>query len=334
MKLLRLSGLISAVVLTALLVVSPVLAVIALPDSTPTVSTMKFYRNVLETSDRLLIVHFNIPYAVTPAVAASSTFVWQIVDNASVVKGSTSGYSYVDSGYGNQAISMYFPAADNLTWDPVASYTLRLQGTPAQFAAPLPTYNYTVNSAYYSSLTVSADVKTEIAADIINISNSLDAAWALTDSLLYEDDAGTVLSAFGQAYWRGNIPAIQSMAPLLFPLAIRNIDVADRTFTDNYSVALGDQYAGTWVATARAAGTALFGTTFNLVDLIIVLASVVALVIANIYLTNDAWNGMIDAGLLLIIFTRLGMFEMGYLMIVGALAVMYIGAGLVQKIPR
>ena len=143
-----------------------------------------------------------------------------------------------------------------------------------------------------------------------------------------------MLSTFGQAYWRGNIPAIQSMAPLLFPLAIQNVNVDDPVYTDNYSTALANQYTGTWVETARAAGIALFGTTFNLLDLIIVLLSFVAIVVANIYLTNDAWNGMIDGCLLLLIFTRLSMFEMGYLMLVAAAAILYMGAGLVKKIPR
>jgi hypothetical protein len=198
----------------------------------------------------------------------------------------------------------------------------------------LPTYDYPITSASYSALTATADVKAELAADIITISEDLDAAWGLTDSLLFEDDAGTVLSAFGQAYWRGNVPGIQSMAPTLFPLAIQNIDNANRTFTDNYSTALANQYTGTWVETARAAGTALFGTTFNLLDLIIVLAAFIAIVVANIYLTNDAWNGMIDGCLLLLIFTRLSMFEMGYLMLVAAAAILYMAAGIIQKIPR
>lgn len=332
MKLSRLSSLIAAVAVATLLIVAPVMA-IALPDSPPTVSDINVYRNVLETGDRLLVAYFNIPYAVTPADPASKTFVWQLVDNVTVL-GSASGYSYVDSGYGYQAMSMYFAAADNWTWDPATPYTLRLQGTPSFFAGTIPVYNYTVSSASYSTLTATADVKLALALDVILICEDLDAAWGLTDSLLYEDDAGTVLSSFGQAYWRGTIPAIQSMAPTLFPLAIRTIPNEDRTFTDNYSTALAGQYAGTWVATARAAGTALFGTTFNLLDLIIVLASVIALVVANIYLTNDAWNGLVDAALLLLIFTRLSMFEMGYLMLIGAVAIMYIGMGIIQKIPR
>lgn len=337
MKLLRLSGLVAAILLVALMIAAPVLAIIAPPDSPPTVITKKFYRNVLETGDRLLIVRFNNPYAVTPASPASETFVWQLIDTslgADNITGSVSGYSYIDSGYGYQALGLYFDADIALAWNPATNYTLRLQGTPAQFASPLPAYDYTVNSSDYSTFTDTADVKAEIASDIIIICEALDTAWGLTDSLLYEDDAGTVLSTFGQAYWRGNVPGIQSMAPLLFPLAIQNIDVGDPVYTDNYSTALAGQYAGTWAETARAAGTALFGTTFNLLDLIIVLASFVALVIANVYLTNDAWNGVIDGALVLLIFTRLSMFEMGYLMLVGAFAIFYLGAGLVKKIPR
>ncbi len=325
MKHTRLFSLISAIMLLSLVIASPVLAVIAAPDSAPTVQSMKFYRNLLETNDRLLVVSFNIPYALTPAVAASQTFVWQLIQGTDNVSGSVSGYSYVDSGYGYQSLAIYFDADVALAWDPVTAHTLRLQGTPAQFAAPLPQYSYTVTSASYSSLTTSADVKTELALDIIQICEDLDAAWGLTDSLLYEDDAGTVFSTFGQAYFRGNIPGIQSMAPSLFPLAIQNIENDDRAWSDNYSAALATQYSGTWVDTARAAQQALFGVDFNIVDLIIVFLAGIALIVANVFLTNDHWNGWIDAAFILVVFTRVGMYEMGYLILGFALCIIYIG---------
>lgn len=333
MKHFKVIGLISLLmIIMGFTLAYPVMAIIAPPDSPPTIQAMKFYRNILETGDRLLLVEFTNPYAATPAEPASKTFVWQLIDvsgGSDNITGSASGYSYVDSGYGEQAIALYFDADVGLTWNPATAYILRLQGTPAQFAAPLPEYNYPVSSTAYSSLTATADVKAELALDIIVICEDLDAAWGLTDSLLYEDDAGTVLSAFGQAYWRGNVPGIQSMAPALFPLAIENIDkpaVRFTSATDNYSISLTNQYNGTWIQTAREAQKAFFGVDFNLLDLIIVFGAAIGVIIGNILLTNDHWNGIIDACFLLVVFTRMGMYEMGYMGLVAAIGIIYMAA--------
>jgi len=49
------------------------------------------------------------------------------------------------------------------------------------------------------------------------------------------------------------------------------------------------------------------------------------LLIGNIMLTGDHWNGMVDVALLGVIGARLGMFDLGFLILVAAICWIYIG---------
>lgn len=297
----------------------------ALPDSTPAVESMKVYRNLLETGDRLVVAYFQLPYASIPTDPATETFVWEFIgQDGSTVLGSTVGYDYVDSGYGYQVISMYFPAADAIEWNPATSYTVRLRGNPIAFTTP-PVYDFTLQPGHYTSLSTSADVKAELAADVLIIAEDLDRKWGLSVSLISEEETGQVLSTFGQSYFRGTIYSVQSLAPALFPLAIRNIDVVKRTWTDAYATALHNQYQGTYIDTARAAGGVLFGVDYDLASLIILLAMVAGVMIGNVMITNSHWNGLMDVAFVLVVSARIDLIGLGYVILLAALAVIYMG---------
>lgn len=311
-----------------LLLVSPTLnvfAATALPDSTPTVITKKCYRNILETADFLIVWECNIPYAVTPSDPVTDTFIWELIDSdGTTVLGSTVGWPYQDDGYNYQCVSMYFDAAAAIAWDPTPGYTLRLKGNPIAFTTP-PEYNYTVDSGDYSASVLTSDVQAELALDVILIAQDLDIQWGLATSLIFDDETGQTLSAFGQAYFRGAIYGIQALAPALFPLAVTTIDLADRTWADTYVATLESQYTGTWVATAKAAGAALFGTTDDLLSIIILLVLVAGVFVGNIMLTSDHWNGALDVAFVLIITAKLSFYGLGYLGLIAALSIIYLG---------
>lgn len=318
-------------IVTSLFCVVPVLAADP-PDSDPTIESIKVYRNLIETGDRLFIIYTNTPYASIPDTTFSNTFIWQLIDtDGSTVLGSTVGYSYVNSGYGYQVYSMYFAAAESLTWNPVTNYTLRLIGNPTEFDDP-PIYNYPVSSSYYTSLSVQADVRAELAADILTIADELDVIWGFSTSLITDDDIGRILSTFGQAYFRGCIYSLQAMAPDLFPLAVQNITNVDREWTTTYETDLEEQYTGTWIESAKAAGAALFGTDYDLLSIIILFALVIGVIFADIYLTNDHWNGLMDAAVVMVICAKLGLYALGYLALVEALCIIWIGIKLWQWI--
>lgn len=303
------------------------------PDSDPTIESFNVYRNLRETGDWLLVIYANIPYATIPDTPVTSTFIWRMIDVDGITElGDTVGYAYNEDGYGYNVYSMYWSAAEvtalGMVWN--TAYTVRLSGNPAVFDDP-PIYNYTLAIGDYSSLTVTADVQDELADRLLVIAGELDIHWGNVGafsylSLLTEAEVGTVLSAYGESFYRGAIYGVQSLAPGMFSVIIRNLDVTDRSWTDNYTTNLTNQWDGTWGGTAKAAGAALFGTSYDLLSIIMVLVISVLLLVGNLYLTGDHWNGLIDVGVFAIIGARLGMYNLGFLLLMAALCWIYISA--------
>jgi len=323
------------VVLTALaisvmvLAIMPTMAVFAAdpPDSTPSIITKKCYHNILEPGDFLIVWESLIPYATTPpGEPVTEVFIWEFIDtDGETVLGSWKGWAYIDDGYNYQCGSMYFGfGADTPDWDPTPTNTLRLRGNPLAFVTP-PVYDYPINSVDYSTEVIPSEVQNELAIDILLISADLDAQWGLTTSLINDDETGQTLSIFGQAYFRGAIYGLQALAPNLFPLAVAPIDLADRAWTDAYITILENQYAGTWVETAKEGGTVLFGTDFDLVSTIPLLGCVVGLFLGNTMITNNTWNAAIDVALVLVVTAKLGFYGLGFLGLIEALRRIYFG---------
>jgi len=306
------------------------------PDSTPTVVQFDVYRNLRETGDRLLLIYANIPYGTIPDTLVDETFIWSMLDTDNVTElGSTTGCAYnvgthQDDGFGYNVYSMYWDSA-NVTalftpGDWGTPYRVKLAGNPAVFDTP-PEYNYTISAGDYSTETVSADVQAELADRVLAIATDLDIKWGLsaTYSLLVEEEAGPTLSTYGQAFFRCAIYGLQALAPGAFPVEIRLIDIDHRDWDPEYSVNATGQWEGTWIDTAQAAGKALFGTTYDLLSIIMLLVMGVLLVIGNLMLTGDHWNGLVDVAILMVIGARLGMYDLAFLILVAAMCWMYIG---------
>lgn len=305
------------------------------PDSTPTIEQFNVYRNMRESGDLLVLVYANIPYSDIPDTPVTETFIWSLIATDNVTElGSTVGYAYNISthqadGYGYNVFSMYFDA-DNVTalgiiWG--TSYTIRLSGNPAVFDTP-PIYNYTISASAYSDLTTQADVQDELGLRILTIAKDLNSKWGLsaTYSLVTELEAGTALSVYGEAFFRGAIFGIQSLAPGIFSVVIRTISVPERTWDPEYSENVTRQWEGTWIETAQEGGKALFGTTYDLLSIIMLLVMSGGLLIGNIMLTGDHWNGLIDVTAFGIIGARLGMYDLAFLILIAALCWIYISA--------
>lgn len=318
-----------------LLPTTPVYADTPDPDSTPTIEQFNLYRNMRETGDMLLLIYANIPYAAIPDTPVTQTFIWSLLDTDNVTElGSTVGYAYnistyTDDGFGYNVFSMYWNAANvtalGITWG--TTYTVRLSGNPAVFDTP-PIYNYTINAGAYSALTAQADVQDELGLRILTIAADLDIRWGLstTYSLLTELEVGRALSIYGEAFFRGAIYGVQSLAPGIFAAVIRTIDVPARTWDPEYSENVTGQYAGTWVDTAKAAGEVLFGTTYDLLSIIILLVLSAGLLIGNLQLTGDSWNALVDVSVFGVIGARLGLYDLAFLILIAAMCWIYISA--------
>lgn len=301
---------------------------IDLPDSTPEVESINCYRNLLETGDFLIVVYENTPYTTTPDIDYGDAFIWRLFDTDGTTElAQATGYDYNEAGYGYNLISFYFSASEAPTWG--QQYYLRLSGTPSAFPSP-PEYNYQIETTDYSSFTESADVEAELTAHILNLAQDLDNKWGLEDaySLLLEIETGTVLSIYGEAFFRGAIYGCQALAPQVFRLVINEVDTDPRAWTDEYSENLSTQYAGTWVEGTIDAGGDLFGVDYNLLGIIIMLLFCVGVIIANIAIGGDQWGGFIDAAVVLVIAARIGFYGLGELALVAAICWLYISARL------
>ena len=236
------------------------------------------------------------------------------------------GYDYFDGGYGYNVISFYFSQADAPAWG--QNYILTLSGSLTAFVTP-PKYNFQITSSDYSSASAST-VKDEIAANILLLASDLTNKWGLTsdESLLLEIETGTVLSIYGEAFFRGAIYGIQALAPSLFRLEISNIGaLIDRTWGTEYTSNLITQYSGSYIQPAMEAGNSFLGVDYNLFGILGTLAICALIIFANWYLAGgNLWRCFIEATPPLIISTRLGMWGMGELGLIAAIGWLYISS--------
>ncbi len=321
-----------AVGLSALLPAGPVYADTPDPDTAPSVLSFNVYRHLLEDDDYLLIIYANIPYATPPDTPVNETFIWRMIDTDDVTElGSTVGFAYNDNGFGNNVYSMYWSAANvtdlGIVWG--TEYTVTLSGNPAVFDTP-PKYNYTIDSTDYTTFSSSADIKLDMGTRVITIALDLNIKWALTATLnlTQESEIGTILSIYGEAFFRGAIFGLQGMVPQIFRYVVTDMEVTAREWDTDYVTSLEDQWSGTWVGTAKEAGALLFGTGYDLLSLMFVAGMSLGVIIGNLMTSGDTWAGIIDASFVLLLSTKLAFFGLGYLGLIAAMCMIYIAARL------
>jgi len=320
--------------LVSLSMAAPCLAQ-ANPDTPPTITSVKAYRNLLVAGDELIIIHAVIPYAAIPTIPCNQAFVWTLIAGDGVtILGSTTGYpynvgAYAGNGYNHAIWSFYL--ASGLTWG--ALYGLKLSGLPTTFTTP-PVYNFSLNYSDYSLMTTSDENKAELASDILTLAGNLDLAWGLsTDYSLIESTEGkTALSAYGATYFRGVITGVQNMAPDAFSQTLVNINIVARTWTTSYSANLTTQWIGTWVETAIEGNKALFHTSYDLFAIVMVLLMCGAAMFATISISQNPYEGLLDAAFVAVIAARLGLYGLGYLALICFICVIILGAKLRERI--
>ena len=326
MKLLRV--LLALMVISAILLMAmPVYADEPDPDSTPSVEEFNVYRNVLVPGDFLLLIEANIPYSVAtmPDYPVNYTYMWRLFDTDNVTElGTTLGYAYNDDGYNWNVWSIYFDSDHDPAW--LQNYPVRLSQNPAHFDTPQD-WNFKLGASDYNPLTDTADVKAAIAARILSIATSFNIKWGLLSGyyLTTEIETGTVLSIYGESFFRGAIYGVQGMAPRVFSYIFTEMDIEDRTWSENYTGNLTGQWAGYWVQDAKDAGQALFGTSYDLLSLIMAVGMCIGAAIAGVMVGGEGWGGMLDASVVGVMAARLGMFGLGYWGLLCAVCIIYIG---------
>lgn len=196
---------------------SPVLAI----DYTPSaieINSVDVYDNAIETGDMMFFTDYTLTYTVTPTEPISDTFFVKLYDSLGVEIVAVTPYAFFENGYNRGIVVMYFTAAEvtslGLVWeDP---YEMRIMGNPSASwtgTPPIPV------SSTYTTFTwrLTHPVSTQrgvIAQRIQSFAQTLTAAWADTNYVLYTIQSGSIyLTSVGQAYFSIVVPYLTTIAP-------------------------------------------------------------------------------------------------------------------------
>ena len=222
---------------------------IAAPDTLDQKSA-RTYGSVGEAGDILLLVHYEIDYAVLPADPANETFLnmYNDVSLGYGIKAATP-YVYVNSGYGEGAISIYLDATEaaGITWGDAD--TSKLLGNPSSFSAP-PVDTQTIEWRAQTGAGAT------LASDIAALASSLEgtAAWSGVDLV-----DGELLTSAGQEYFEAVIPNLGAYAPTLYSGGLSNPDFVEREFDMSYRDELDNFWSGSALANSWDSASAFTG---------------------------------------------------------------------------
>jgi len=283
---------------------APVMA-IDIPDSV-TINTIHVYNSVIETGDSVFVFHGKTNYdsdnGTYPDVPASSTMIFRFVADNGTVMSSTVPYVYSPfetNGYGNFVSSFYFDADSAPTWG--AAHKIEIIGLATHFT-PVQEYNKTVQLSDYATSNSTTINRELMAIDILNLCDKFQIFYPDV-SLKSITDVGTVLSIYGEAYFKSVIPGLLNMCPQLFAVQVTIPEVMPVTA---YDMSLGDTYSARMVGSDLIRGAtrlgAFIGVNAYFVWGLVMLGACIALMI---FTTKRNWG--IEPGIGLSLLLVIGM---------------------------
>lgn len=213
----RLFTVVGGILAIGLLLASPVLAYLDPPTSATSIQSVVVARNLVDEGDVGVFFHFRVPYDTYPTDAsATDSIVFRLYDTDEVTLLATNVpyvfASFETNGYGDGMSMFYFTDNSSITWDD--SYRINIVGLPLYFDPSL-TSLYTLTSADFVDAVTQADNRAELFTYIIGICNTFKTIYPEV-VLKSSTDSGTVLSEYGESYFRSAVLGIQSMCPQLF----------------------------------------------------------------------------------------------------------------------
>lgn len=180
------------------------------------VKDVNVFRNLAETGDMLVVFHYKVAYGAYPTTPASDSIIFRLyaVDGTTLLNQSRpyNFSSFATNGYGDGVASFYFTAADAPTWG--LGYFLDILVTPAYYS-PSTSITYELTASDYSAAVTQTDARYDLYNYVIGLCDDLKDIYP-TVSLKAVTDSGTVLSVYGEPYFRAVIPGLQSLSPQLF----------------------------------------------------------------------------------------------------------------------
>ena len=225
----------------------------AIDDPTSiTIERVLAYQGVLEASDLLVVVKYDIQYASLPSEDIGDTYIGRFRRGTSELA-SVEPVSFNDRGWGVGAFSFYW-TADQVTSDSIEfsdtnseGYTITLQGQPGQFPGQAPSSTTTTITWQSTS-----NPLRDLFDDVVTLATELeqDARWITNSYDLIAPSFGQQrLTANGESYFTSAIPNLHSMIPLIFEAGTSVPSVIEREHQRSYDDTLDSFWAGTWVLT-------------------------------------------------------------------------------------
>jgi hypothetical protein len=204
---------------------SPRVHAIALPDTGPFILSVNAYTNYLELGDTLIGIFYNDPYTVLPTETITESMIARFVDNTTELA-RAAPYAYVSKGYGLGMVWMYLDAASSPSWG--GNYTIEFTGNPTlSWPGGLPP-NVSTTAITWRTTAIMDATKILIRAHVLSWAATLGNSWSL--ALVSNPATGTVLSAYGEAYFVNVIPQVRTTVPTLFS---QSVQVATHTDTSS-----------------------------------------------------------------------------------------------------
>jgi hypothetical protein len=271
------------------------------------------WRNVIETGDFFLTARYNVVQNASTTIDISDAYLFRLMDTTNTAElGVVEAYPYQNDGYGQGVVSFYFPAASAPAWG--GSYWLRIEGKFTAFTSP-PVYNYNIPATTYSSYITASTIKSDIAVKILDMARTIGNSWTPTRALTEESESGTVLSIYGESYFRPAIPGLQAMCPNLFLLQITDVDTSATTWSNNESTEKAGLVQNTTMGSGVSGVATLFNMSFSATAAIpIIVVCVVLFIIGAVQ--ENMLSGLVNSSVVLAGASLFGWFPMGVLMLI------------------
>ena len=300
----------------------------ALGISNPTSITIvdvRAYDSVLEADDLLVVVEYNLPYAVIPDEIISDAYLGRFLNGTTELT-SVEPYAFNDKGYGRGIFSFSWSPAQKATAsiefdNPDAEpYLVSLQGKPGVFPGTAPSITSPTIDWQDSSNTTNL-----LYAQVSDLAYKFENDPGWNDETDFDDlieSPGGVLQltsagrGSGEEYFSNAIRELQSMIPAIFSSGTSAPDFSESPINQSYENDLNTFWDGNWIGThfdtlattydaPRGVITALIATLF---------IGLIAFFSANLLGQNAeaAGFGMMTMAVTLPMFTAINMVPLNF----------------------
>jgi hypothetical protein len=240
------------VALTAMLPFSTTAYAIDLPDALEIKSAAAF-RDLIETGDTFIVFHGKVNYdsdnGTYPTTPASLSIMLRFYADNGTQLASAAPYVYSpfeNAGYGDFVSGFYLTANESPTWG--AGNYINIAGKPAYFTPVPAPVDYTLISSDYSTVTGSEDNQLALYIYIMGLADAFNSIYTEIP-MKSITDIGTVLSAYGEAYFKSALPGLEDLCPDLFYIQVYTPEVIavvpyDKTLADTSRIEGSDLERG------------------------------------------------------------------------------------------